>query len=134
MLPAGVVEISPSPVAAVCQEGDQLELMCNNTGMFHRWEVTVMIPQTMTFTGIAVLTSIGPSGAPRQVMISGSTLTASRLSGNDSLPLISRMIVNPVTNDLNGSVVNCFEGSTSINSVATTTIRIIDPGQFGKHS
>ena len=94
MLPAGVVEISPSPVAAVCQEGDQLELTCNNTGMFPRWEVTVMIPQTMTFTGIAVFTSIGPSGEVRQVMISGSIFTASRLSGNDSLPLISRMIVN----------------------------------------
>jgi hypothetical protein len=29
-------------------------------------------------------------------------------------------------------VVNCFEGSSSTESVATTTIRIIDPGQFGK--
>ena len=91
-----------------------------------------MIPQTMTFTGIAVFASIGPSGAPRQVMISGSTFTASRLFGSDSLPLISRMTVNPVTSDLNGAVVNCFEGSTSINSVSATTIRIIDPGQFGK--
>jgi hypothetical protein len=31
-------------------------------------------------------------------------------------------------------VVNCFEGSSSTVSVATTTIRIIDPGQFGKNS
>ena len=91
-----------------------------------------MIPQSMTFTGIAVFTSIGPSGEPRQVMISGSTLTASRLSGNDSLPLISRMTVHPVTSGLNGAVVSCFEGSTSINSVSTTTIRITDPDQFGK--
>jgi hypothetical protein len=29
-------------------------------------------------------------------------------------------------------VVNCFEGSSSTESVATTIIRIIDPGQFGK--
>ena len=71
MLPAGVVEISPSPVAAVCQEGDQLELICTSSERIH--------------------------------------------SAN-----------------LNGTVVNCFEGSSSIVSVATTTIRIIDPGQFGK--
>ena len=91
-----------------------------------------MIPQTMTFTGIAVFTSIGRSGALRQVMINNSTLTASRLSGDDSLPLISRLTVHPVSSGLNGAVVNCFEGSTAMNSVSTTTIRIIDSGQFGK--
>ena len=92
-----------------------------------------MIPQTMTFTGIGLFTSIGAIGELRS-MINNSTLTASRLSGNDSLPLISRMTINPVTSDLNGAVVSCFEGSISTDSVARTTIRIIDPGQFGKHS
>jgi hypothetical protein len=29
-------------------------------------------------------------------------------------------------------VVNCFEGISSTESVATATIQIIDPGQFGK--
>ena len=50
----------------------------------------------------------------------------------NSLPLISRVVVSPVSSGLNGTVVNCFEGSSSTDSVATTTIRIIDHGQFGK--
>ena len=91
-----------------------------------------MIPQIMTFSRLAVFTSIGPSGEIGPIMINNSTSIFSRLSGDDSLPLISRMIVNSVTSGLNGTVVNCFEGSTSIYSVSTTTIRIIDPGQFGK--
>jgi hypothetical protein len=37
-----------------------------------------------------------------------------------------------VSTGLNGTVVNCFEGSSSTESVATTIIRIIDHGQFGK--
>jgi hypothetical protein len=48
------------------------------------------------------------------------------------MPLISRMTISPVTSSLDGAVVNCFEGTTATESVATTTIRIIDPGQFGK--
>ena len=32
---AGLVEISPSPVAPVCQVGDQLELRCSSTGIIH---------------------------------------------------------------------------------------------------
>ena len=129
MLPrTGVVEISPSAVAPVCQAGDQLELTCTSSGTIHRWEVTVMMPQAMNFPLTPIL-SIG--GTPQLVMINNSTFTASKLSGDGSLPLMSRIMVNPVSAVLNGTVVNCFEGSSSTESVATTTIRIIDPGQFG---
>ena len=59
-------------------------------------------------------------------------ITFSRLSSQGSSPLVSRTVVSPVSRDLNGTVVNCFEGISSTDSVATTTIGIIDPGQFGK--
>ena len=93
--------VSPSPEAPVCQAGDKLELTCSTTGTFHRWEVTVVIPQTMTPAIVAVLTSIGPSGVPLLVMINNSTFTASRLSGPGSLPLMSRMVISPVSSALN---------------------------------
>jgi hypothetical protein len=97
-----------------------------------QWEVTVLIPQTMTTT-VTVITSIGSRGGIRSVPINDATFTASRLSGvNDSMPLMSRMTVSPVTSSLDGAVVNYFEGTTATESVAATTIRIIDPGQFGK--
>ena len=124
-----MVEISPSPVAAVCQEGDQLELICTLSDIFLRWEFTVF-PENASHTVIII--SAGPSGIPPPLMISGSMITFSRLSGQDVLPLISRVTIASVSIGLNGTVVNCFEGSTSIDVVATTVIRIIDPGQFGK--
>ena len=128
---AGLVEISPSAaVAPVCQAGDQLELICTTTtGINHRWEFTAF-PENVTHTSL--VTSVGMSGTPPSLTISTSMITFSRLSGPNSLPLMSKIVVSPVSSGLNGTVVNCFEGISSTESVATTTIRIIDPGQFGK--
>ena len=130
VLPAGVVEISPSGVAPVCRVGDQLELMCTSSGTIHRWEF-IFLPENILHT-TAPVSSAGTSGVPQPLTVSGSMITFSRLSGQDILPLISRAVVSHVTNGLNGAVVNCFEGVSSTDSVATTTIRIIDPGQLGK--
>jgi hypothetical protein len=125
-----VVEISPSPVAPVCQAGDQLELMCNTTSGFeHRWELTIF-PENVSYTRRPV-TSIGVSGIPTSPLSIGtSTITFSRLSGQNILPLVSRITISPISSALNGTVVSCFELDTNL--VATTTIQIIDPQQFGK--
>ena len=126
----GVVEISPSSVVPVCQAGDQLHLTCTSSGTFHRWEFTVF-PESMTYPSTPV-TSAGTSGVSQTLTISSSTITFSRLSAQDSSPLISRVVVGPVSSGLNGTVVNCFEGISWTESVATTVIRIIDSQQFGK--
>ena len=47
LISTGVAEVLPSPVAPVCQEGDQLELSCNAIGIDHRWEFTVF-PENVT--------------------------------------------------------------------------------------
>ena len=54
-------------------------------------------------------------------------ITFSRLSAQNSSPLVSRITVSPVSSGLNGAVVKCVEG---ISSTATANIRIIDAGQF----
>ena len=119
----GLVEISPSVVAPICQVGDQLELTCITTkGINHRWEFTVF-PENITHTSL--VTSVGMSGTPPSLTLSTSMITFSRLSGPNSLPLISRIVVSPVSSGLNGTVVNCFEGISSTESVATTSIYII---------
>ena len=78
------------------------------------------------------VSSDGPSGEPPPVTINNAVITFSRLSSQDSLPLVSRLTISPVSSGLNGTVVNCFDCFSSTESVATTTIRIIDPGKFGK--
>ena len=128
----GVVKSSPSAVAPVCQVEDQLELTCNTSGIAHRWELTVF-PENITYTTSPV-TSAGTSGTPQSLRISTSMITFSRLSGPNISPLISRITINPVSNGLNGTMVNYLKVAyiSSTESVATTTIRIIDPGQFGE--
>ena len=127
-----MVEISPSTVAAVCQVGDQLELICNTTAVELSWEFTAISESGSFMTYMpAPVESAGSRGAPPPVTINTTTFTFSRLSSQDSLPLISRITISPVSSGLNGTVVNCFEGFPST-ELATTTIRIIDPGQFGK--
>ena len=118
------MELSPSPVAPVCQAGDQLELTCNTTAgiaIEHRWEFTVF-PENVTHTGRPV-ESIGVSGIPPLLAINTSTITFSRLSGPNDLSLISRVTVNPVSIGVNGTVVKCIDIDT--NSVAITTIYIL---------
>ena len=120
----GVVEISPSAVAPVCQAGDQLELICTSSGTIHTWEFTIF-PENMTYSASVI--SAGPSGVPPPVTISSSMITFSRLSAQNSSPLVSRITVSSVSSGLNGTVVKCVEG---ISSTAIATIRIIDAGQF----
>ena len=122
-----MAEVSPSPVAPVCQEVGQLELTCNATGIDHTWKFTVF-PENMTHITSPV-TSTGVSAIPRPVGIGTSMITFSRLSGPNVLPLISRITVSPVSSALNGTVVSCFDDE---DSIATTTVQIIDSRQFGK--
>ena len=124
-----MAEVSPSPVAPVCQEGDQLELTCNTTGIDHRWEFTVL-QKNVTYTPSPV-TATGLSGIPRPLSIGTSMITFSRLSGLNVQPLISRITITVVSSDLNQTVVHCFD---DVVSVATTIIQIIDSQQFGKTS
>ena len=46
---------------------------------------------------------------------------------------MSRMTITPVSRSLNGTIVSCFEGSSSTESVATTTIYIIGGEEYNVH-
>ena len=118
------MEIFPSVVAPVCSDGDRLELTCTTSGKLHTWQLIVN-PEN----GVAAMkqvSSIGSTGVDSQPLIINSTImiTFSRLSRQGISPLISRMTVNPVTEGLNSSQVNCVNTQVSSES-ARTTIYII---------
>ena len=115
-------------MAPVCQERDQLELMCNTSGIDHQWQFTVF-PENVSYTR-APVESTGTSGIPMPLLIGTSTITFSRLSDQFDLPLISRVTISSVGRGLNGTVVSCVELDTNL--VATTTIQFIDSQRFGK--
>ena len=85
--------------------------------------------QTWRFPAIPesgrTIQSTGSSGVdPRALTINTTIMvTFSRLSTQNSLPLMSRMLINRVSKGLNGTEVECVNIVTS--EVATTTIHII---------
>ena len=101
------MEISPSVVAPVCQIGDQLELSCSVAGVFLRWQFTMILEDGRSVTFMPVITSDGPSGIPPPVTANSTTFTFLRLSAQDVSPLISRMIISPVSEGLNGVQMRC---------------------------
>ena len=125
----GVVEISPPVVALVCQVRDQLELTCGISAaggfsvLLQQWQL-VANSESGAVTQLQLVSSAGTTGVNSDTLIINSvTFTVSRLSIEGSSPLISRMTVNPVSEGLNGSEVNCVDTLTS--ESARTTILII---------
>ena len=121
----GVVKITPSEMVAVCQSESQLEVICSTSNVLHTWQLVVN-PDSGAFTQLRQVSSIGSTGVDSTPLIINSTImiTFVRLSSQGSSSLISRMMINPVTEGLNGSRVNCVDDTSS--ESATTTILIIE--------
>ncbi len=130
--------ISPPGVATVCS-GDQLELNCSITdsGGFTVlvWNVT-LIPKNAA-TPVNYNQAISPSSPSDQTfrtLFNSTYLTFSRISPQNSSPLISRLLFSPVSDHLNGTQVNCLNSLTSeTSSVAVVNISSGNPIQGKVH-
>ena len=116
--------ISPFGVATVCS-GDQLELKCSITdpGSFALlvWNIT-LVPEnaaTSNSTSRTQAISAGPVHQIFHTMINSTNLTFSRISSQRNSPLVSRLLISPVSNHLNGTEVNCINSMTSETSSVT---------------
>ena len=113
-------------VALVCAAGDQLQLTCNSSSPLHTWQFTAINESGAAMTYNIRIQSSGSTGLVNpqpQTINSTIMLTFSRLSTQDDSPLISRVIINNVSEGLNGVEMRCTDAG-MINS-ATTTIQII---------
>ena len=115
---AGLVTISPPEIASACN-GDQLNLTCNVTGTFLQWS-----SMTKSFT----LTSLSTSNQIHRLEVNSSLFTFLRISAANSIPLISRLIINATSHSLNQTVVTCLDVE-ALESVSTT-INIIKVDQL----
>ena len=61
------------------------------------------------------------------VTVNSTFFNVSRVSDQHELPLVSRLVIGPVSVDLNGTRVNCTERAVNIMAVASTTIVIDEP-------
>ena len=63
-----------------------------------------------------------PAGdAMLQVVVNSTVFNFSRTSAEGSLPMISKVVIGPVSSSLNGTMMNCIDLSTT-SSAATTII------------
>ena len=106
----------------MCQAEDQLELICTTSGRDHTWQFTAIQSGSAT-NYTRLVSSVGSRGVTSLPFTINSTITItfSRLSTQNDLPLISRMLINSVSEGLNGVQVECVAAP----EVATTTIHII---------
>ena len=121
---SGAVTLFPSGVAPVCS-GDELELTCTTTADLLQWRfmaihgnepTAIEFTRTITSTGSAML----------NVIINSTVFNFSRISAHNSVPLMSRLVISPVSNGLNGTVMNCVDAAAG--EVSSTTIIVGERG------
>lgn len=101
-------------MASVCN-GDQLELTCNVTGRLLEWRFNI--------TRIYIRGISSDTQTPQQLIVNNSRFTFSRTSNQNDVQLVSRLLISPVTDSLNGTNVICEDPVSLLQS--TTTILII---------
>ena len=117
---SGEVTLSPSGVAPVCS-GDQLELTCTTTGELLQWRFSVIRGNETTATKFTrTITSTG--SVMSHLTVNYTVFNFSRISAHNSISVISRLVISPVSNGLSGTVMNCVDVDTA--EVSSTTIII----------
>ena len=105
----GKITLSPLGIAPVCL-GDQLELTCTTTERFLEWRFT--LAEMNNYQQLVSVTT----RVTVDLNVSHTLFIFSKNSTQNSLPLISALLINPASNILNGTVVNCVERETGESS------------------
>ena len=116
---AGLVTLSPSRIASVCS-GDWLELTCNVTGSLLEWRINVTSSSRIYRRGVRSDSQTDLQTS--HLMINNSILTFTRISDEHGLPLVSRLLISPVNENLNRTKVICEDVASSLQSTTTITI------------
>ena len=117
---SGTVTLFPSGVAPVCS-GDQLELTCTIAGELLQWRFSVFRGNETSATEFTrAITST--SSVMANLTVNSILFRFLRISTDDSMPLMSRLVISPVSNRLNGTVMNCEDVHGA--QVSSTTIFI----------
>ena len=109
------VILSPSGVAIV-RSGDQLELTCTTTEDLLQWRFSLILGNG-TFTTEFSRTVHSTSGYLSHLEVNSIMFNFSRITSHGSVPVISTLLIGPVSNSLNGTVINCVTSE-----VSSTTI------------
>ena len=107
--------------------GDQLDLICTITGELLQWRFRVIRGNETIATEIRrTITSTG--SAMSNLVVNSTMFNFSRISAHNhsSMPVISRLVISPVSNGLNGTVMNCVDVDAA--EISSTTVIIGEKG------
>jgi hypothetical protein len=105
--------LSPSEEAVIC-EGEELELICTTNATFLQWSWSLQIEQGEVHKYSRYISSTDVSQQMSSVSVNSTLFQISRASHQGRLPLVSRLLVNPMNTLLNGTIkVNCTELGTN---------------------
>ena len=116
--------------------GGQLELICTTIGDFLQWRFSVTrgINDLLTFRR-SIQATLTDEESMHQFVVNSTMFNFSRTSAQDSLPVMSKVVIGPVNGSLNGTVMNCVDLDTL--SSSSTTIIIVEreplPGMHNKN-
>ena len=105
-------------------DGDQLELTCTITdpgSSLLEWTLT---PTTIFVDLYRAIEASTPNDQTSYIMINSTKFTFSRISAQNESPLVSRLLINPITSGLNGTVVNCMD--VLMMETTSTTVYILN--------
>ena len=112
-------DVGIAGIVTACS-GGHLELMCSTTGTFLRWYTRPNIENEPGRTYTRTLSSLLVVSNAEPLMINSTTFCVSRTSIQGSLPLVSRLVISPVSEILNRTEVKCEDVILGTNSSITT--------------
>lgn len=129
-----MVTLSPYGVAPLCC-GGQLELMCTTRTGLLEWRFTINNRATtgrLSHLTHYILSTGSTEDNRAQLIVSSTLFNFSRISDENSSPLVTRLLIGPVSVGLNGTEMICVDME-SYNSSTLTILSTTECQYPGTH-
>ena len=121
--------LSPSGVAFACV-GMPLEITCNTTSTALQWNITYNAgPETISEARLVYHSALAATLS--SFMVHQSIVYFTRTSKRNALPLTATLLIDPVTEGLNQTMISCMQLGSSVNAQVAAVLTIVDQ-HYGK--
>ena len=114
-----------SEIAPACN-GEQLKMTCTTTGSFLQWNVTLLESEAMINSYTRTFSSGDSSSKQPSITINSTMISFVRTSAEGVSPLISTLVISPISRTFNGSRVECIELPRGTSESSFTVVHVMD--------
>ena len=116
--------LTPSKEAAVLCEGEELELIYTSNETFLQWSWSLQIEPDKVLEYSRFISSTDASQQVDSFSVNSTSFHISRVSHQGRLPLVSRLLISPVSLKVNAvTIANCTE--VGADGMASITINMV---------